>query len=204
LRHWRDLYVAEVFLSLDALEDGERFFRAGLQDAATDADRMSKALVLTQFLLLRDKHEEYAELATDTVLPLLLRSWKPRPPLQPPQQSANLILTYSDGLSLLPLFSSNFLSILSEKQVRALVPRWREQRSAADDDIKRLGVDLFLEAASRRLGQGDEQQAAARRIDANPAQREILGDKGVPGLLDGVRSAPETFAWIRENFSRPR
>lgn len=189
LRHWRDLYLAEVFLSLDAVADGERFFRKGLQTATDDADRLSKALVLTQFLLLRNKHEEYADVATDLVLPLLLRSWKPRPLGTPPQQSVNLLLAYSDGLSLLPLFSTDFLSGLSEKQVRALVPRWRKQQAAADDAIKRLGLDLFLEAAAHRLGQTDEEQSASRRVAANPVRSEILGDRGVLDLIESLRSA---------------
>lgn len=200
LLHWRDLYVAEVFLSLDAIEDGERYFRDGLKNAATDADRLSKALVLTQFLLLRDRREEYAELATDTVLPLLLRAWKPRTQGGGHNQEANLILAYSDGLSLLPLFAPNFLARLPEAQVRALVPRWRKQQASADDDVKRLGIDLFLRAAAERLGQKDEQQAAARRIAANPARTDILGDKGLPGLIEGVRLAPEMFESVRLMF----
>lgn len=187
LQHWRDLYIAEVFLSLDAVEDGEQFFRGGLQTATTDADRLSKALVLTQFLLLLNKNEEYADLATDTVLPLLLRTWKPRPPSSARQEQAHLILAYSDGFSLLPLFSSEFLAGLSENQVRSLVPRWRKQSPLADDDMKRLGLDLFLEAAAQRLGQRDERQAASRRIASNPAHREFLDDKGVPGLIEQLR-----------------
>lgn len=202
LRHWRDLYVAEVFLSLDAVKDGERYFREGFQNAADEADRLSKALVLTQFLLLRDKHKEYAELATDTVLPLLLRTWKPRTQANPGQQQTNLILAYSDGLSLLPLFIPEFLARLSDAQVRSLVPRWQKQRPAADDDVKRLGIDLFLEAAARRLGQSEEQQAAARRIATNRAHNEILGDKGVTGLLEGVRNAPEDIESIRQMQAR--
>src|SRR5439155_24720241 len=35
----RDLYAAEVFLSLDAAEDGEAFFRRALTEARTDDDR---------------------------------------------------------------------------------------------------------------------------------------------------------------------
>jgi hypothetical protein len=200
LRHWRDLYVAEVYLSLDAVEEGERYFRAGLHAANTDADRLSKALVLTQFLLLREKHEEYAELATDTVLPLLLRAWKPRVQSNTGQQQANLILAYSDGLSLLPLFSPEFLAKLPEKQVRSLVPRWQKQQAAADDDVKRLGIDLFLEAAARRLGQTDEERAAAHRIAVNPARQDILGDKGVTEFIDGVRHAPKYLAELHDKI----
>jgi hypothetical protein len=198
LRHWRDLYIAEVFLSLDAVKDGERYFREGFKSAADDADRLSNALVLTQFLLLRDKHAEYAELATDTVLPLLLRSWKPRTQPNNRPQQVHLILAYSDGLSLLPLFVPEFLAGLSDAQVRSLVPRWQKLRPAADDDVKRLGIDIFLEAAARRLGQPEEQQSVARRIAANPTGPEILGEKGVSGLLEGVRSAPEEIEMIRQ------
>jgi tetratricopeptide (TPR) repeat protein len=200
LRHLRDLYVAEVFLSLDAVEEGERFFRKALKTATTDADRLSKALVLTQFLLLQSKYEEYAELATDTVLPHLLRAWKPRGQSSPPQQQANLILAYSDGLSLLPLFAPKFLADLSEKQVRSLVPRWQKLRSHANDDVKRLGIDLFLQAAAERLGQPIEKQVAAARIASNPARQEILGDTGVAEFIEGVRTAPKTFAQLRDKL----
>jgi hypothetical protein len=198
LRHWRDLYISEVYLSLDAVEEGERYFRAELNAAATDADRLSKALVLTLFLLLRDKHEEYAELATATVLPLLLRAWKPRAQSNPRQQQANLILAYSDGLSLLPLFAPEYLAGLSAKQVRSLVPRWQRLRSIADDDVKRLGIDLFLEAAARRLGETDLQRETSRRIVANPARQDILGDKGVAELIDDIRSAPTFLADLHD------
>jgi Tol biopolymer transport system component len=201
LLHWRDLYVAEVFLSLDAVEDGERFFRNALKIATSDAERLSKALVLSQMLLLRNKNEEYAELATDTVLPLLLRTWKPRKPnaaqimRNPP---GNLVLAYSDGLSLLPLFASEFLKTLPEKQVRDLMPRWEKQQAAADDDVKRLGLDLFREAAARRLGQHAEAQSATRRIAANQARNDFLGDQGVAGMIQVVRSAPEFFEMMRQ------
>lgn len=198
LRHWRDLYVAEVFLSLDAVEEGERYFRTAFQAAAADTDRLSKALVLTQFLLLRDKYEEYAELATDTVLPLLLRTWKPYIPNNPSQQQGNLILAYSDGLTLLPLFAPDFLSLLSEKQVRALVPRWQKLRLSANDDVKRLGIDLFLQAAAQRLNQANEEQTATARIAANPARRDILGEKSVAEFIADVRRAPKAFADLHD------
>jgi hypothetical protein len=102
----------------------------------------------------------------------------------------------------LPLFVPEFLAGLSDAQVRSFVPRWQKQRPAADDDVKRLGIDLFLEAAARRLGQSDEQQAATGRIAANPARQDILGDKGVTGLLEGVRSAPEDIEIIHQMQAR--
>ena len=204
LLHWRDLYIAEAYLSLDAIEDGERFFREHLGEAKSDAARLSKALVLTQFLLLRNQNEEYAELATDTVLPLLLRTWKPRTQPLTGQNSANLILGYSDGLSLVPLFASEFLAELSDEQVRDLLPRWEKLRPSADDDVKRLGIDLFLEAAARRVDRKELQREAARRIATNPARKEILGDEGIDGLITNVRKAPEAFESTRQTIAALR
>src|SRR5207248_879013 len=75
----QDLYVAEVFLSLDAPQDGEAFFRTALGQADTDAARLSRAIVLGQILLLEKKHREYAKLATETIAPLLTTMLKPLP-----------------------------------------------------------------------------------------------------------------------------
>jgi hypothetical protein len=199
LRHWQDLYAAEVFLSLDAVEDGAAFFRRALGEAQGDAERLSKALVLSQFLLLRKEYREYADLATDTVFPLLLRSWKPRPAnapagaLTPPYA----LLTYGAGLSLVPLYASEFLAGLPARQVAGLLPRWRKARALADDDAKRLGVDLFLAAAHRRLGHADEARAADHRVESNPVRGELLGE-GVAGLIQGLREAPAAVEQWRQ------
>jgi hypothetical protein len=72
----RQLYMAEVFLSIDAAEDGERFFRQAMDQAPTETQRLSSALVLSQFLLLQKKHREYAELAIDVLAPLLAEKYR--------------------------------------------------------------------------------------------------------------------------------
>ncbi len=200
LRHWRDLYVAEVFLSLDAVEDGETYFRQGLKAARDDAERLSKALVLTQFLLLRHKNSEYVDLAAETVLPLLLRSWKPRTPAGgPPAALAanNALLAYGDSLALLPLAAPEFLAGLPDKQVRGVLARGKEARALAEDDVKRLVVDLLLQGAHQRLGQTAETAEAARRLAANAVRGELLGDKGVAGLIENLRVAPAMLEALR-------
>jgi hypothetical protein len=204
LRRWRDLYVAEVFLALDAGEDGEAFFRQGLQTARDDAERLSKALVLTQFLLMHHKNSEYTDLSADTVLPLLLRSWKPRPPAAPaaPLAVNNVLLAYGDGLSLLPLAAPEFLANLPEEQVRLLLARWRQAQPLADDNVKRLVVDMLLQAAHQRLGQSAESVEAGRRIAANPVRGDLIGE-GVPALIHNLREAPAALEVLR-NFAVTR
>jgi hypothetical protein len=204
LRHWRDLYEAEVFLALDAREDGEAFFRRALA-AAAGADRLRKALVLSQFLLLAGKHAEYAELATQTVLPDLLRSWKARTPdagRAAALDGPNALLAYGDGLALVPLAAPRFLAGLEDGQVRSLLPRWQKARALADDDVKRLAVDLLLEAGHRRLGQAEKAGEIARRLSGNPARAELLGDKGVDGLVENLRQAPAAVEALRQWITR--
>src|SRR4029079_1236225 len=64
-------YEAEIFLSLDAEADGEEFLREELASADTDEERLSRAIMLGQVLLIRGKHREYTKLTTGTVAPLL-------------------------------------------------------------------------------------------------------------------------------------
>jgi hypothetical protein len=205
LRHWRNLCVAEMFLSLDAVEDGEAFFQRTLRAAEQDAERLSRSLILTQFLLLGGKHAEYADLAGRTVLPLLLKSWKARVGGSPPAQGTNTLLAYGDGLSLVPLADPRFLAGLTEGQVRDLRFRWVMARDLADDDVKRLVVDLLLEAGLRRLGQDGLADTVGKRIAANP-ERGLIGNmaaEGAPGhtriegFVGGLRQAPEQVAAMR-------
>jgi hypothetical protein len=183
-----DLHCAEVFLSLDAGDDACTHFRAALARAGTDSARLSKALVLAQTLLLRERYAEYAELATDTLLPLLVKAWNPVPTgkLKDLSEAQGLLLVVGSW-SLLPLDAPEFLARLPEAQVRNLLPRWQAVREQSQDPVVHLGVDLFLAAAHERLGQSQERDAVAARIRDNPARSELLPEDGVPGLIQKVR-----------------
>src|SRR5262249_48082485 len=61
----RDLYAAEVFLSLDAAEDGEAYFRTAMASADNDSARLASAIVLSQMLLVEGKYHAYADLAAE-------------------------------------------------------------------------------------------------------------------------------------------
>lgn len=73
----QDMYAAEVYLSLDAAEDGIAFFQRSLNEASTDHEKVSHALVLSQLLLLTEQHEQYARLVTETVAPIVLTLLEP-------------------------------------------------------------------------------------------------------------------------------
>jgi hypothetical protein len=180
----RDLYAAEVFLSLDAAVDGREFFRTALAAADTDAARLGSAVVMSQLLLLEKKEREYAALVTDTILPLLLKAWPSAAGPRPDGLDFRTFLLWD----LLPLYAPEFLARLPERQLREATPRWQALRTGAGDDETRLLIDLFLEAAQRRLGREAERLEVVGRIAGNPARAKLLPAGGVPELLRQVRT----------------
>jgi hypothetical protein len=165
----RDLYAAEVFLSLDAAEDGEAFFRRTLAEATTDDDRLSAAVALSQLVLLRGRTAEYADLATGTIAPLLLRAWQPRKAGDAANQWASQPLPVVVGsLSLFPLARSELLAALPKDRLGALAEKWTALRAQAPDDLSRLGADVVLEGLYRKLGRDTDAAAAHGRITSNP------------------------------------
>jgi hypothetical protein len=165
----RDLYAAEVFLSLDAAEDGEAYFRKALDGATTDDDRLSAAVVLSQILLLRGRSAEYADLATETIAPLLLRAWQPRRAGDAVKQWASQPLPVVVGsLSLFPLARPELLAALPKDRLVALAEKWKALRAQVPDDLSRLGADVVLEGLYRTLGRDADAAAAQGRITSNP------------------------------------
>ncbi len=174
----RDLYMAEVFLSVDAAADGEAFFRQSLAAADTDQARLSHALVLGEMLLLQKKHAAYAELATDKITPLLFQFSKP----QSADRRRNLIdpqglLDMVGMFTLMPLATPDFLAGLPAEQVQKLLPSWHALREKATSDFGRLQVDLVLHASYQRLGMEKEQREIIQRVRDNPTDAMELPNR---------------------------
>ena len=139
----QDLYIAEVLLSLDASEDASDYFRSitAASPAETDTARLSAAIVLSQVLLLEGKHDEYAELCTETLAPMLVKRHRslPAPSSSNAFDATRHVPDIVGGLALLPLTSKTFLSGLSNPGLKSLAARWEALRSEASDDFDRLG-----------------------------------------------------------------
>ena len=89
------------------------FFRTVVESRSGESDtaRLSAAVVLSQILLLEHKHDLYAELATETLAPLLLKLRRSLPATQPSANPLDLTRHVPDlvgGLALLPLASKTF------------------------------------------------------------------------------------------------
>ncbi len=184
----QDLYLAEVFLSLDAAPDGEAFFRKLHDQADTDVARLSRAIVLGQILLLQKKHREYADLTTTTVAPLLTRMLKPVPASEPRDfLDAGTLAEFAGACALLPLGTSEFLSHLPGKQIEDMRMRWEKLQAEAHDGLRPVH-DLVLQGLYQALGQVKESQEVAARLQNRPA-----GSNGLPVEKD----AATTIAALR-------
>jgi hypothetical protein len=184
----RDFYIAEVFLSLDASDDGETYFRDALKNETDGARRLNKAVLLSQFLLLRSEHREYADLAGSTLLPLLLRQ-NAFPAVRQKAVVSNLMdeVLIRRELAVLPLCDVAFVKTLDDADTKRHLARLLELRGNADSDVRRLWLDLMIRAAHERLGAADEAAKTAKRIADNPAQLDAEHGQNVRAYLDDIR-----------------
>ena len=168
----QDLYIAEVLLGVDASEDARDYFQSIIAAGAAESEtaRASAAVVLSQVLLLEQKHEAYAVLATETVAPLLLKLRRSQSTAQLPADTdlSRHLPDLAGGLALLPLTSKTFLSGLSVARVQSMAARWEALRGEANDDLGRLAADVVLEACYQQLGQEPAAATGGRTDHAQP------------------------------------
>jgi hypothetical protein len=201
----RDLYEAEVFLSLDLAAEGENFFRQELTNAQTDEQEYSRAIALAQLFLVQQKNAPYADLMSKTALPLLEKLWDPAAlqnfgsglTLKHAQQ---VVLAATAGLTLLPLADPQFLATLPKESVQSCVPHLIALAEKSKDDLSRHGIQMLLFAVYRKLGMEKEQHQAAAALKAHDASfeeeqydakmKELLGElrKGLQMLAAGPAS----------------
>jgi hypothetical protein len=198
----QDLYIAEVFLSLDASGDASDYFRSVIAagPAKSESARLSAAVVLSQILLLEGKHDAYAALCIKTVAPLLLNQHRSRPATAPSNtfDAPRLVPDIVAGLALLPLSSKTFLAGLTNTDLNLFASRWETLGKAATDDFDRLAVDLVLEASYRQLGKTTERARVAERIDHNPALKNA-GVQSAGRITGGATD--EMITWLRAMVS---
>jgi hypothetical protein len=181
-----DLYMAEALLSVDAAEDAHEFFTRSMTDATSPMARLSSALVLTQVLLLQQKHAEYAAFATGKLWPLLLENWKPvNGDVTTGQLDDQSLMVLFGGLALLPMFDADFLAGLPKDKLEEVRVQW--EAASARDDVTRLAIDLVLHATYQTLGSDQEALEVDERIQTNPTRSQFLDDGGIAGAIKSLR-----------------
>ncbi|MEX1228874.1 MAG: hypothetical protein WEB58_01465 [Planctomycetaceae bacterium] len=170
----QNAFITEVYLSLDAADDGVRFFRSEMKQTPTDAERLAYALCLSQLLLVVDDRSAYAELVEESLIPILIKLFDGEKFAATGGESTQrhfrqateqLALYASGGAALLPLMSERFLETFSEETLREHAARWRSLRETANDATEEFAIDLMLAAALKRLNAADELTELAQRME---------------------------------------
>ncbi len=183
-RMLRNLYMTEVFMSLDAADEGEVYFTKTIESATSEENKLIDAVVLAQFYLLKHENSEFAQFATRTLAPLLLNQIDfEKVGEASTGGNPNDMLSGFLVMAILPLFAPEFLDTLPREDVATLLPEWLKLHDQARHDTERLGCDLFLQAAYQCLENETEQAVVEARIADNPAAEKLLPSGGVSEML---------------------
>ncbi len=176
-----DFYVAEVFLSVDAIDDALKHFRADPSPSADDAEKLSRAIVLAQLFLIANDREAFLSHSTNIVVPLAIGVWK-NLAKQHPDTTSEVLQTVA-GLCLAPLFRAEFFNALPDAVLQANVLKWNAPREQLEDGLPAVAVDLVLRAIALNQTDPKAAKAAEERINGNPAGRELLADKSIDVMV---------------------
>lgn len=178
----KDLFLAEVFLSVDGLDEALAHFRRPAPEAETDEFAFSRAVVLAQLLLIARDHEEYFKHCTDVVAPLALKLWIPDKAGQP-NDTNNLALQMTAGLCLAPLFRSEFIEQLPKEMVEQQIVAWKQLAQEHDSGLPAAAIDLVLRAAAPKLDDKATEKQVAEHLAANPAAQQIFAGRPIDDAI---------------------
>jgi hypothetical protein len=192
-----DLYVAEVFLSVDAPDAGIALLREQFSSGGSDWQRLSEQLALSQILLAAGRREEYLAVCSEQIFPLVSETWKAERPIRngsgntaSANAAENFVLPIVAGLALLPLAYPEFLSGVPDGSLRRALATSEARRPEIADEFPALAIDLFLRAAHLTLSDPEQASKCEARIIANPTGKTTLGTNSIDEALRGFRSNP--------------
>lgn len=176
----RDLFIAEVFLSVDGLDEALRHFREPVV-AESVAAAFSRAVVLAQLMLIARDNSGYLNHCAAVVAPLALLLWQADQTGETKQGAGddNQSLQLVAGLCLAPLFREEFLKQVPADQLQQQILVWKELAAKQQAGVPALAIDLVLRAAASRLADSASVQQAEERIAANPASQQLFAERPI-------------------------
>jgi hypothetical protein len=195
----QDVLIVEVFLGLESEEAAIAMFQKQLDEATHDEQRLSRAIALSQLLLASRRHAEYARLAREQIVPLMLKL-KPEYPQGIVEESGELeelrLVTWVDlpALTLLPLCSRKFLATLPPAELAKQEPWLEATRSQVKDDVELLGIDVMRRALFQQLNRSEPLAEVERSIHGNRSCEAHLGED-LLGSLDAKVDDITKFCW---------
>lgn len=189
----RDLFVAEVFLSVDGLQEALAHFRQAVGKDETDHMALSRAIVVAQLLLLADDRPAYVAHCDTVVAPLALKLWKPMHDQQTGLFQADAEMAV--GFCLVPLFRQEFLAELPRDKVQQHSAAWKALDAPDAAGTSAVAINLILRAAALALNDADEAKKIEARIASEPSSQQLLQgrpiDEATGTWIDMINIATE-------------
>ena len=181
-----DLYVAEVFLSVDALDEALTHFRAEPSANIRQDAAVSRAIVLAQLLLIAGDHDGYLSHCTSVVAPLAIDLWTssiPQTPENTHTENAHGVLRIAVGLCLAPLFRADFLSEVSAAALQKNLSIWKDRRVSYEEGLPAVAADLVLRAAALQRNDLIDAKVFEERITRNASGQLLFAGKPIDDVL---------------------
>jgi hypothetical protein len=168
----RDFLIAEVYASLDEVDEAATFFRVEAEHADTDSKRLSALFTLSQILLIQGKNEEYLDLCATKLVGLIMSDAKSHSAHSMQGSVTELIAS----CALAPLAASDFVKLLPRERVERWLPTWRKLAAETTPQIGGQTVQFILYVALERLGKDVECAAIRKRMETMNASHPIFGN----------------------------
>lgn len=200
-------YMTEVFLSLDAAADGIVIFNELAAGNETEDERLARLICQSQLMLASGRYQDYSILARDELSPQLIeleniqRTFQQLNLNDPAKAIAGIkrfIAGSSLALALLPLASDEFVTLLSEAEVRDSIESWANKHEAGKPDEHRMAVDMVLRALLRRITP-DDRDGELEKLRVVVDQRLLANPLVAPGSgLTPLGNVDELIRQIRD------
>jgi len=170
----RALAEAQALLSLDDLDGAIGFFTHKLAadpKRADSVERLGDLFALSQLYLLAKRSQEYLQVVTDELGPVIASTLEDRRNPQSTAAADSLRLALADcaGRALIPLFGREPLRSLRSEEVAQAAAKWRVLRRQS----KSQPATLIIDYVSRGLlpaGRDHDRAELDARIAQNPAR----------------------------------
>lgn len=174
----RDLFIAEVFLSVDGLNEAIKEFQKPRALSDSEITQFTRTIVLAQLMLIAGDDAGYLNQCGEVVAPLALKLWQTELPGQPASE-INPTLQLATGLCLVPLFRAEFLERFPLELLKKQLLVWKDLAMKHQSGRPALAIDLVLRAFAIRLNDVSGKDSAEKRITANPAAQQLLSGRPI-------------------------
>jgi hypothetical protein len=177
----RDLVIAETFLSVDGFKEALEHFSNRQIETLSDAEVLSRFLILGQLMLIARDHSGYLKHSTDVVAPLAMKVLQ-----------ADLLMTSTRdsmvplaiGMSLAPLFRADFFEQLPSEIAQETIEKWSELSPDQNSGLPAVAINLVLRAAANRLENAETRKLAEERLAVNTDAQPLFNGKPIDDAIE--------------------